>query len=159
MSELGLNPSMELGLDIALIVLLVATLFHALRLERALGLLKRDRATLEALVASFDASSAQAEHGIAQLREAAEGAGRQLSREIERGGALKADIIFLNERAERLADRLELGMRNARAQGMDAPAEPVLRAVRMAEVEGTQTRPILRSQAERDLLKALRAAQ
>jgi hypothetical protein len=159
MSELGLNPGMELVLDVALILLLIATLFHALRLERALGLLKRDRSALEALVASFNASSTQAELSIAQLREAAESAGRHLSREIERGGALKADIVFLNERAERLADRLEADMRQARALGVDGPGEPGLRAVRPPEVETTEAIPVLRSQAERDLLKALRAAR
>ena len=41
---------MEWALDLILIVLLAATLFHAMRLERALGVLKRDRAALEELV-------------------------------------------------------------------------------------------------------------
>ena len=44
------------------------TLFHALRLERALGVLKRDRAALEELVAGFNASTRQAEAGIDRLR-------------------------------------------------------------------------------------------
>ena len=48
---------MEWILEAVLAVLLAATLFHAVRLERALGVLKRDRAALEALVASFNASS------------------------------------------------------------------------------------------------------
>ena len=42
-------------LDIALIGLLAATLFHATRLERALRLLKRDRTELEELVRHVDA--------------------------------------------------------------------------------------------------------
>jgi len=42
---------MEWLLEIALIGLLLATMFHAVRLERALGVLKRDRAALEELVA------------------------------------------------------------------------------------------------------------
>ena len=41
---------MEWLLEIALIGLLLATMFHAVRLERALGVLKRDRAALEELV-------------------------------------------------------------------------------------------------------------
>ena len=39
---------MEWTLEIVLVVLLLATLIQALRLERALGILKRDRASLEA---------------------------------------------------------------------------------------------------------------
>ena len=42
---------MEWVLEIVLVLMLAATLFHALRLERALGVLKRDRTQLEELVA------------------------------------------------------------------------------------------------------------
>jgi hypothetical protein len=167
---------MELGLDIALVGLLIASLLHALRLQRALGMLKQDRATLEALVASFNSSTQQAEQGIERLRAAAEGAGRQLSREIDRGIGLKDDLLFLCERADRVADRLEAALRGARAVQLDALPEslspPTLRAVRdnppvetspveipfgPADQDGANTR--LRSQAERDLLKALRMAR
>jgi hypothetical protein len=57
------------------------------------------------------------------------------------GAALKDDLAFLSERAERLADRLDDQVRSAR---------PVL-----AEAEANDA-PRQRSQAERDLLKALR---
>ena len=52
---------MEWILELVLAVLLLATLFQALRLERALGVLKRDRGELESLVAGFNASTRQAE--------------------------------------------------------------------------------------------------
>ena len=55
---------MEWLLEIALIGLLLATMFHAVRLERALGVLKRDRAALEELVAGFNDSTRAAEQGI-----------------------------------------------------------------------------------------------
>jgi len=99
---------MEYMLELALIGLLAATLFHALRLERALGVLKRDRAALEELVASFNSSTQMAEQGIERLRSSAEGAGRQISKQIERATVLKDDLHFLGERSEVLADRLAL---------------------------------------------------
>ena len=68
-------PTMEWLLETALLVLLAATLFHAMRLERALGVLKRDRAALEELVAGFNSSTRAAEQGIERLRAAAEGRG------------------------------------------------------------------------------------
>ena len=52
---------MELILELVLIALLAATLFHAVRLERALGVLKRDRVQLQELIAGFNASTRQAE--------------------------------------------------------------------------------------------------
>ncbi|MBV8522711.1 MAG: hypothetical protein JOY71_11420, partial [Acetobacteraceae bacterium] len=50
----------EWMLESVLMLLLAATLYHAFRLERALGVLKRDRSALEELVAGFNASTRQA---------------------------------------------------------------------------------------------------
>jgi len=144
---------MEWILETVLVALLAATLFHAVRLERALGVLKRDRAALETLVASFNDSSRQAESGIEQLRAAADGAGRQIARQIDTVGRLKDDLIFLLERGERLADRLDTLIRT----GRPLAAEP-LRPLAVADDAATEM-PRVRSQAERDLLKALRMAR
>lgn len=183
---------MEIVLEIALIGLLAATLFHALRLERALGVLKRDRAALEELVASFNSSTQMAEQGIERLRHAADGAGRQISKQIERAGGLKDDLHFLGERGALLADRLEAVIRSSRAvlpeYGFDIAHAPPptlsrdslhdsLRAAVREPVPALSREPVpapefaavhagfdeaaprLRSQAERDLLKALRMAR
>lgn len=140
---------MQWTLDLVLIVLLAATLFHALRLERALGVLKRDRAALETLVAGFNASTQQAEHGIERLRAAADGAGRQIAQQVQAAAALKDDLEFLLERGGALADRLDGAVRAARTRSGEA---------RAAELHATPdgAGPRLRSQAERDLLRALR---
>ncbi len=136
-------------LELALIGLLAATLFHALRLERALGVLKRDRAALEDLVSSFNASFRQAEVGIEHLRAAADGAGRQVARQVDAGKAVQGDLAFLVERGERVADRLEQIVRAARPLLHEPIREP----------EPVPEQPKLRSQAERDLLQALRLAR
>jgi chromosome segregation ATPase len=112
---------MEWTLEIVLTVLLLATLIQALRLERALGVLKRDRSSMEALVNGFNISTAQVESGIQRLRAAAEGIGRQLDTQITKSIALKEDLAFLTDRAEKMADRLERMVRAARPL---APAEP-----------------------------------
>ncbi|MEJ0046901.1 MAG: DUF6468 domain-containing protein [Rhodospirillales bacterium] len=93
----------------ALVLLLGATLYHAMRLERALGVLKRDRAVLEGLVTGFNDSTRQAEEGVAHLVAATEGAGRLIARQIEQAQRLRDDLTFLSERGERLAERLESG--------------------------------------------------
>jgi hypothetical protein len=168
---------MQWILEVALIGLLAATLFHALRLERALGVLKRDRAALEDLVRAFNTSTRDAEAGVSRLRDAVDGAGRQIARQIEAAGALKADLVFLNERGEQVADRLDGTVRAAQPLLAKAPrraeadyamarqpysragdypepaAEPAPRELVPAE------EPRLRSQAERDLMKALRLAR
>ncbi len=182
---------MEWLLETALLVLLAATLFHAMRLERALGVLKRDRAALEDLVDGFNSSTRAAEQGIERLRAAAEGAGRQVQRQVETASGLKDDLLFLTERGERLADRLDLMVRAARpaaplsasteppeptlcatdrlsVEETDLPAAPssATAAVSLAAVEPpslfatrTSAGAGLRSQAERDLLRALGMAR
>ena len=139
---------MQWALDLVLIFLLAATLFHAMRLERALGVLKRDRSALEQLVAGFNASTQQAEHGIERLRDAADGAGRQIARQLEAANALRDDLNFLLERGETLANRLDGSVRWARAHAQEAP-----------RTEPQAEDPPARSQAERDLLRALRSAR
>jgi hypothetical protein len=166
----------QLLLEGALVLLLGITLFHAVRLERALGVLKRDRAVLEDLVAGFNDSTRQAEAGVERLRAATDGAGRQIARQIEQAQRLRDDLAFLGERGERLAERLEGAVRAARMAGDTAavtaafvappappPAAPVnpplsagFAALADNESIGGQK---LRSEAERDLLRALRAAR
>ncbi len=149
---------MEWALEIVLIVLLAATLFHAVRLERALGVLKRDRAVLEQLVGAFNASTRQAETGVERLHAAADGAGRQVARQIEAATALKDDIVFLSERGERLADRLDALIRAGRPLAAEPPRQLVTPEARRADPEDADLSRV-RSQAERDLLKALRMAR
>lgn len=136
-------------LELCLVGLLGATLFYALRLERALGVLKRDRNSLEAVFGELNTNFCEAEAGIERLRAVADGAGQQVARQIDAGKMVQADLAHLVERAERLADRLEQCVRAARV-----PIEPP-RFDPVEEPGGLK----LRSQAERDLLKALRLAR
>ncbi len=156
---------MEWLLELALVVLLAATLFHALRLERALGVLKRDRAALEALVSGFNASTRAAEDGIARLREAADGAGRQIARHVDNAVRLKDDIEFLIDRGNRVADRLERHVREGRTS--ERPPEPVDESRARAafpvgmedEAPAEVSSQVGRSRAEMDLIRALRLAR
>lgn len=132
---------MEWTLEIVLSGLLLATLIQALRLERALGVLKRDRAALEALVNGFNISTAQAESSVQRLRAAADGAGRQLDAQVTKSVALKDDLSFLTDRGEKMADRLERLIKSARPLAPEQKPAPAA------------------SQVERDLLQTLRAAR
>jgi hypothetical protein len=147
-------PSLEPWLSIAVILLLAATLFHAVRLERRLGVLKRDRAALEALVKGFNDATIRAEAATARLRGAAEGAGKALSAQLEGAESLKSDLAFLIERGEALADRLDGSVRTARSS-----AAPPPRLAAPEPAEPAEAEPRLRSQAERDLLRALKLAR
>ena len=162
---MGMN-SMQWLLELLLTGLLTVTLVHALRLEKALGVLRRDRAALEELVVGFNDSTRQAENGIERLRAVADGAGRQIARHVDQAKALKNDLVFLSERGEKLADQLDSLVRTALpaqeplsgARSTAARSAPLLHAVPQEsvspEVEGR-----VRSQAEKELLRALRMAR
>jgi hypothetical protein len=166
------------ALEVGLVLLLTATLVHAVRLERAVGVLKRDRAALDQLVTGFNAATRQAEDGIERLRTAADGAGRQIARQVDAAGALREDLGFLIERGERVADQIERAVRVQRAIAAEpAPRPDTMRADTMRS-EGGRSEPVrveqaraerprlpvdeparVRSQAERDLLRALKVAR
>jgi hypothetical protein len=143
---------MEWLLEIALVALLAATLFHAVRLERALGVLKRDRAALQDLIDGFNASTRQAELGIERLRGVAEGTGLQIAGQLDAAVALKDDLTLLIDRGDRLADRIDALVRAGRPLAVEKPHLTVVADADPAE-------PRVRSQAERDLMKALRMAR
>lgn len=147
-------------LEILLVGLLLLTVFHALRLERALGVLRRDRAALEELVSGFNESTRQAEGGIERLRTVADGAGRQIARHVDQAKVLKSDLAFLAERGEKLADQLETLIKRGRplAQVIDAPGQGPA-AARGSEAVQEETEGRVRSQAEKDLLRVLRMAR
>ncbi len=146
--------SWQILLELGLVLLLGATLFHAVRLERALGVVRRDRAELEGLLRGFNESTRAAENGVERLRGAADGAGRHIARQIEAAANLKDDLTTLIERGERLADRLDGQVRAGREFEPPARRYP---APETAAPEPAGTR--VRSQAERDLLRALRVTR
>lgn len=134
----------EIWLEVALIVLLAATLLHAVRLQRAILALRAERENLDDAVAGFDTGTRQAEAGLARLREAAQ----RLSAEMGDATTLKEDLALLAERGSQIADRLEGLVRATRS--VEAPKPSALSAPSSAPV---------RSQAERDLLLALQATR
>jgi len=137
-------------LEILLAVLLVVTLWYAIRLERRLGVLRQDKTALEALIAGFNEATARADTAVLRLRGAAEDAGARVASQVEAAERLRSDLQYLAERAETLADRLDARVREARglAQAEQrTPLRPVPEPAEAARV---------RSQAERDLLHALR---
>lgn len=166
----------ETAIEITLVCLLGATLVYAIRLHRAIATLRQDRGSLESAVAGFDSGTRQAEAGLARLREAAQHMAGQLSQAV----ALRDDLVFLSERGEHLADRLDTLVRAGRT--IEVPLSPPPPLSPPAPLRPTQDHahpasapsqahaaqaqptvaadaPVVRSQAERNLLQALRGTR
>jgi hypothetical protein len=159
---IGTMAAMEWTLELVLVVLLGATLLQAIRLERALGVLKRDRGALESLVVDFNASTHQAESGIQRLRGAVDVAGRQIESQVNKSVSLKDELAFITERGDRLADRLDTLVRVARPLIQERPAQDRPAGERPSGLGGDKqaaATPKGATQAERDLLQAVRLAR
>jgi Domain of unknown function (DUF6468) len=135
---------LEWMLQLALVALLLGALPFLLRLERGLRALRQDRGALEGSARDLGEATRMAEAASLRLRAAAETAGRQVAERLAVAEPLRDDLRYLVERAEALADRLE-GLVRA---GRPVAAEPAVAAVQPGH-----------SQAERDLLRALRFAR
>jgi len=165
---------MSIILDILVAVLLVVTIGYAVVLNKRLGSLRGDKEELERLTRGFIETTERAETGIGELRSMTD----LLQERIKRAESLRDDLLFLMERGNSAADRLEVVVRNARDQ------EPVVGAEK-TEPQPTQPAPDAAaklgdandapgdllvadqaerisagevSDAERELLKALRSS-
>lgn len=138
-------------LELVLVGLLALTLLHAVRLQRAVAGLHRERSALGDAVAGFDASTRDAEVGLGRLHHMAQGVAGQVATGIEAAAVLKDDLAFLTERGEQLADRLEALVRAGRGLDATRSASEIGRPA----TDGSR----LHSQAERDLLQALRVGR
>jgi len=134
----------------ALLLLLAVAVPFAWRLERQISALRREGAALEAGAAGIAAASEAAEATLARLRATAEQAGRNVAERVAVAEPLREDLRFLTERAEQLADRLDGLVRQVR------PAS----ATDMTREKATPPPgPSPRSEAERELLRALRGGR
>lgn len=129
-------------LELVLIVLLAATLFYALRLERSIAILRKDRGALSDVLAAIRTALDDADRGIQTLQGMAEGTGRALHQEVEAAAAAQQDMRYLLERLEGVAARVEGVIKTGRGAIAEEPGQP--------------KSPPPYSRAERDLIKVLR---
>ncbi|HMA49371.1 MAG TPA: DUF6468 domain-containing protein [Magnetospirillaceae bacterium] len=173
-----MDDKLNLLLDVIIIVLLAATIVYAVILNSRLAQLRDNRDDLARLVAAFNDATARAESGIPKLRRAAEDAGNALQERVEKAQTLRDDLAFMIERADSMAGKLENSVRQARDEvrpATPAPAMPQVapargpRAAKAVEPPPPPPEPAEpdfseggddeRSEAERELLRALQAVR
>lgn len=144
----------SLVLEILVAGLLVVTISYTVMLNRRLRTMRQDKLALEKLAAKFVDSTMRAEESITRLKTTAD----ELKERIERAQSLRDDLAFLTERGGNAADRLESLVREARKEAPAEPTRPPARGGRAAAQANTPADDA-KSDAERELIKALRAAR
>ena len=162
----------SLIVDVIVLGLLVVMIPYIVRLNRRLGMLRRDKAQLEKLAATFTESTRRADESLGGLRASAE----NMQRKLDSAQALHDDLAFLLERGEKTADRLEDMIRLSRPDApltpdtVEVAARPLDQTVPASPTAAAKRAPLtatpkpsengensLRSEAERELLKAIRS--
>lgn len=176
-----------LFIDIVVALLLVVTIGYAVRLNKRLGMLRSDKVELEKLATTFAESTVRADESLGRLRSTAD----LMQQQIASAQGLHDDLVFLLDRGEKTADRLEDAVRVSRkfdrrptnpaapdASEVASP-KPVKAdeagnqrqaAAEIDDVNAGMARPAptvaprdeveisTRTEAERELLKALRSS-
>ncbi len=100
--------------DIMVLLMLGATIFYTVLVNRRLTNLQKGRDELQSFVESFGESLHQAERSIHDLKETGGSILDNLHRETEIASKLRDELLFLNERGEKLASDLEQTISSSR---------------------------------------------
>lgn len=168
--------NLTLTIDVILIVLLLATIVYAVVLHRRLGVLRSEKDDLEGFLDRMSQATAKADASLKGIRQTAEQAQALLNDPIAKAQALRDELLFLIERADGSAERVANATSTGPATGESPEGgretggrrpgpRPARRPVQSAPTgspapardAGESDAPDgARSQAERDLMNALR---
>lgn len=140
--------NLELIINIVIIVLLVPTIVYTYRLNNSLKILRQNQNSLAQLVNALNDATFKAENSIPKIKSVTEHSSEGLKEVVDCAKELKDDLLFINERADNLADRLE----NVISTGRNLKTENEAPKVNTSKISDND-----RAEAELELLKALRA--
>ena len=124
-------------------------IIFAYNLNNSLKVLRQNQSSLAQLVAALNEATFKAENSIPKLKTATEHSSEGLKEVVDSAKELKNDLLFINERADSLADRLENVISTSR--GLSPSNLPP------ADNNKSESAATDQAVAEMELLKALRA--
>ena len=140
--------NLELIINLLIIILLIPMIIYAYSLNKSLNALRQNQKSLAQLVSALNEATFKAENSIPKLKTATEHSSEGLKEVVDSAKELKNDLLFINERADSLADRLENVISSSRNLKPSANEQPA----------STDPTPLNDSAAaELELLKALRS--
>jgi hypothetical protein len=143
---------LSFALDILVAALLAVTIVFAAVLNRRIGKLRGDWHELEKMAAGFRKATVHAEDSIGKLKISTE----RLQERIDKAQSLCDDLAFLIDRGGATADRIESEVRATRNH-RDAPGAKPFSPAAKPRANGNRADGLPQSEAERDLLNALRS--
>lgn len=132
--------------DVVISVLLVIAICYAIKLERALKVIREARNGMGDVVAEFSTSVDRAEQGVSQISAAAAESGTKLKQQVEAADRLADDLALLQKRAELAAERVEETIAKARNEA--SAARGLQDAVKEQVRWGAEEKPAIIGKAE-----------
>lgn len=138
-----------LAFDVIVMVMLIITIFFAVKLSRHLDSFRSNRADMERLIRELSMQITRAQEGISTLDELSSARGDELRKSITKAQTLIDELDIMTDSADSLANRLEnLATRNRTladsmeksAMGLTYPGvqpDPVLKAKKPFSFEET----------------------
>ncbi len=146
--------SLEIIINLIIIALLVPMILYAYRLNKNLEVLRQNQNSLSKLVSALNEATFKAENSIPKLKTVTEHSSENLKEVVDSAKELKDDLLFINERADNLADRLEQVISDGRQiKTGDIIKMPQIQTQKEISASSEDTC----SEAEMELLKALRS--
>ncbi len=149
--------NIDLFINLIVIVLLIPAIVYVYKLDKNLTLMRQNQKALLKLIEALNDATYKAENSIPKLKSVTESSSNDLKEVVDNAKELKDDLMFINERADNLADRLEDAIKTGRQMKEGSPISEKKVTPIMAPQEKENTDDISRSEAEMELLKALRA--
>jgi hypothetical protein len=154
---MSIVPDIGLILDAVVAALLIATIVYCVVLYRQLARVRNAQDEMRGLIASFDKATNRAQTGITELKRNSDEIVDALQKEMKKGRVLADELAILTESGDRLASRIEGGLtdrpaNDSRSRRVPGPGSAAGEADRSFDAG-------LKSEAERELLEALRASR
>lgn len=156
--------SLDLIINVIIIGLLIPAIIYVYRLDKNLTILRQNQSSLAKLVEALNDATFKAENSIPKLKSVTEHSSSDLKEVVDSAKELKDDLMFINERADNLAERLEGVIKTGRGvkDNVNTKTSPLTIESSFNKIEDEEL-PFndnieeSRSEAEMELLKALRA--
>ena len=142
-------------LDLFVVVCLAITIGFAIRLNKRLSAVYKSREDLQNFLNQFSQSMEKADAGIKDLRGIGESVFKTAQDQLKTAEALKADLTFLNERGEEIAQNLDRAIRDARSHLKTMETSDTKMPEGSGEAANTQETPSSANQDSADVVQHL----
>ncbi|OIN87287.1 MAG: hypothetical protein AUJ12_02670 [Alphaproteobacteria bacterium CG1_02_46_17] len=100
-------PALTLVFDLLVIVMLGATIFYAVRLNKHLSIFRSNRSEMERLIRELSTQITRAQEGISELDDMSTTKGEDLRRMVSKAQGMCDELSLMTEAGDSLAGRLE----------------------------------------------------